>query len=213
MEKFFTADEVWYGGFYELAIELGETSDERLLMALLALWSFSDLEGCYLINNKEPDEQKQVQITNEILNEMHLYGSANLPDGQKIVCGSFIIREDEGSDWLGFYIPMGSLEKKYNLRGYPFASADYSPEQWKDEYQKFIESFDSWLTKIGLYIYSTVKFQLALIGHEISGETYASDVMESQIPNERWFGYLWAENNELNYFPRNVWQPEFIVEK
>jgi hypothetical protein len=37
-ERLFTADDAWSGGFYELALELGPRSDDRLRAALVALW-------------------------------------------------------------------------------------------------------------------------------------------------------------------------------
>ena len=53
---YFAPQNVWFGGFYELAIELGKSSDERLFEALKVLWQHSSLQGCYLKDDIEPDE-------------------------------------------------------------------------------------------------------------------------------------------------------------
>jgi hypothetical protein len=105
--------------FYELAIELGKRSDERLFEALKALWRNPSLQGCYLKNDVEPNEQKQVLPSPEFLNRMHTYGLAGLPDGSS-ACGSCIIREDDGSDGLDFYLPMSALDKVYRRRWLSF---------------------------------------------------------------------------------------------
>jgi hypothetical protein len=60
-EKLFTADEAWNGGFYELALEVGARSDDRLRAALKALWSHPDLDGCYLDRGREPSDQPREQ--------------------------------------------------------------------------------------------------------------------------------------------------------
>jgi hypothetical protein len=39
---------VWDGSWCELAIELGDAADDRLVEAALALWSHPDLDGPYL---------------------------------------------------------------------------------------------------------------------------------------------------------------------
>jgi hypothetical protein len=54
MTQYFTETETWLGGYYELAIELGSRSDERLLAALAAVWADPDLDGAYLSRDVEP---------------------------------------------------------------------------------------------------------------------------------------------------------------
>ena len=48
----------WLGGFYELAMELGRRSDERLRAAGEALWSHPALEGLYGERDVPPDRQQ-----------------------------------------------------------------------------------------------------------------------------------------------------------
>src|SRR5262245_29820054 len=102
-DRLFTRDDAWYGGFFELALEVGPRSDDRLRAALAALWSHTDLDGCYDDHLREPSDQPRVQPR---LGESgsHLHGVARLPNGAHVACGSCLIREDEGPDWLVFYL-------------------------------------------------------------------------------------------------------------
>ena len=54
----FTDGENWNGGFYELAIELGPTDDDRLDRALVALWQEAGVEGCYGSRWEDPEAQE-----------------------------------------------------------------------------------------------------------------------------------------------------------
>ena len=58
----FKGKNTWLGSFYELALELGSRSDERLAVALHSVWSFPDVEGCYLRPDVEPNEQPRVDV-------------------------------------------------------------------------------------------------------------------------------------------------------
>jgi hypothetical protein len=84
----FTEDEIWNGGFYELAIEVGAV--------LHAIWTHPTLEGCYLDPNTEPHEQQRITSTQALLESgAHLRGLALLPNGQQVACGTCLIRESE----------------------------------------------------------------------------------------------------------------------
>jgi len=54
-EAFTTADN-WHGGFYELAVEVGATSDGRLERALVTLWRAAGIRECYGSRDREPHE-------------------------------------------------------------------------------------------------------------------------------------------------------------
>ena len=194
---YFAPQNVWFGGFYELAIELGKPSDERLFEALKVLWQHSSLQGCYLEDDIEPDKQEQIEPLPELLNRMHLYGLAQLPDGKKVACGSCIIREDDGSDWLDFYLPTGALGRAYDIGGYPFDAAGFAHRDWQ-------VSVDEWLKDIGTHIFSVVPFNLGLIGFEVSGEFYAAEILEKGIPAERHIGYLWSGGGRLKWYASNT---------
>jgi len=57
----FAYPDAWSGGYYELAMELGSRSDERLRSALATLWAYGGLDGCYLDSTLEPWQQRRVQ--------------------------------------------------------------------------------------------------------------------------------------------------------
>jgi hypothetical protein len=197
MTKYFTSNDVWNGGFYELALELGERSDVRLLSALTALWQNLSLKGCYLEREQEPADQVKLIPSEEMLRSgQHLLGLARLPNKTQVACGTVAIREDNGPDWLDFYLPMGALAQAYDVGGYPFDIDNKSPESWQ-------KPIDDYLAEIGKFVFSAVPFKLGLIGHEVSGNHYAEEIAEQGIPDERYIGYLWPSGGKLNYFPRN----------
>ena len=99
MAQYFTEANTWFGGFYELALELGSRSDERLLAALAAIWSDPDFDGIYLSRDIEPSQQERLAISTDLLQLNHLHGLARLPNGATIACGICIIREEDGPCW------------------------------------------------------------------------------------------------------------------
>lgn len=86
----------------------------------------------------------------------------------------------------------------YEIGGYPFDEADVAHREWQIP-------VDEWLKSIGEYICSVVPYRLALIGFEVSGEVYASEIAEKGVPAERYIGYLWAEGGSLEWHPPNMW--------
>jgi hypothetical protein len=192
----FTQQDAWTGGFYELALILGERSDKRLFDALVMIWKHPSLDGCYLDHTKEPYEQLRIVPSEELLESgQHLRGLAHLPNGIQVPCGTVPIREDRGIDWLIFYLPMGALQQAYDVGGYPFDIDIKSPESWQ-------KPIDDYLSEIGLYIFAEIQFQLGLIGHEVSTAT-DEELAKDGIPDERYMGYLLPSQNQINYFPRN----------
>jgi hypothetical protein len=196
--RLFTRHDVWLGSFYELAIELGPRSDERLAAASAALWRHPALEGPYRDHTREPWEQEIVSpslvVSSDVV--MHLYGAATLPDGHQVAAGSVAVREDEsGIDWLDLYTPLGALETIYDI-GYPY------DESWR----VWAEPLVRWFADIGRWIYHEVAFRRGLIGEEVSGHTRASEVatapdtqqapVAAPVPNER---------GELDWYPTTDW--------
>jgi hypothetical protein len=195
-DRLFTAEGAWYGGFYELALEIGPRSDERLRSALTVLWKYPDLDGCFLDRSREIREQPR---TTEFCLETgsHSLGVASLPNGSRVVCGSCLVREEEGPDWLDFYLPMGSLATAYPVGGFPFGSEADWPGPWRFE-------VEDWLARIGLWIAKSASFQLGIIGIEVSGQVYASEIASKGIPDERFIGYLWPSNESVVYYRRTA---------
>jgi hypothetical protein len=193
-ERLFTADKAWSGPSYELALEFSPRSDDRLRAALEALWSHPDLDGCYLDRDCEPADQPRKQPD---LESGHLLGVARLPHGSRVVCGSLLRREVEGdSDWLDFYLPMGSLWTAFG--GFLPSGPDWPEDPWLLE-------VDDWLAKVGLWIARSASFRLGLIGPEVGdGQTHAADITMRGIPAKRFVGYLWPSGGSPVYH-RRTW--------
>lgn len=196
----FTDDENWTGGFYELALELGDMSDERLQLALSALWRAAAVEGCYGSRDREPRDQPEVPRTVEALGELgHLQGTVRLPGGQRVVCGCVAVREEDGPDWLDFYLPLGALARlDQRIGGFPFDGRSGADSLvWR-------HGLDEWLAAVGTEVFREVPFRLGLIGFEISGETSAHQ-LNGRVPAERWEGFLMPadDGGSLRYEPAN----------
>src|SRR5947209_8191911 len=114
MQPSFNMNEVWYGGYYELAMQYDARSDSLLETALHVLWQTPGLEGCYLVADEEqPRQQRVVPEVSTLLAGQHLRGIALLSNGSRAPCGTCLVREDGGSDWLDFYLPLGGLANAY----------------------------------------------------------------------------------------------------
>jgi len=192
----FTDDANWTGGFYELAIEIGDTSDERLQLALSALWRAAGIEGCYRSRDREPGEQDEIACTVASLTEFgHLQGTVRLPSGQRVVCGCVAVREDHGPDWLDFYLPIEALGRvDHRIGGFPFdQNSGQASLVWR-------RPLDDWLAAIGTDIFREVDFQLGLIGFETSGNNHSRQ-LNGTVPEQRWEGYLIPADGTLRYEP------------
>ena len=194
MTQYFTEANTWFGGFYELALELGSRSDERLLAALAAIWSDPDLDGIYLSRDLEPSRQQRLAVTAELSQVGHLHGLARLPNGATIACGTCIIREEDGPDWLDFYLPMGALGTVYPVGGYPSEPDLAASRHWR-------EALDPWLATIGIRVSDRVAYRLGLIGFEVSGDMYAEDILETGVPADHYPGLLWPTGETITYYP------------
>lgn len=194
----FTQDDNWYGGFYELALELGATSDARLERALTVLGEVAGVPGWYGSRDHEPHEQAKVDCSLESLQRyQHLHGIVDLPDGTPVLCGVAAVREDGGSDWLDFYLPLGSLgraDPRVGAFPYPFeGEGALAHLAWR-------RPIDDWLADLGRQVYARVDYSLGLIGHEVSGDTYGADLAEGP-PEQRRIGYLIPADGEPRYWP------------
>ncbi len=189
--------DIWYGGYYELAIELGETSDERLIAALDAVWRQHEVVGptADALGALREDERYPSAAW---LDRMHLRGEVHLPLGVCAPCGTWTIQEEGGADWLDFYLPLGGLaELVPAVGGYPVVDDSYEYATWQRQ-------LDQWLANFGSRIYLSVPYRLALIGFEVSGECYAADLIANGVPAHRDSGILWPERGEISYYAPNT---------
>lgn len=125
----------------------------------------------------------------------HLRGVVDRPSSGQMVCGAVAVREDEGPDWLAFYLPTGSLSRvEPRLKGFPFGE-DGGPSSigWR-------RPIDGWLAGIAGQVYAAVDFRLGLIGFEVSGMTYAKDLDGDPAP-PRSVGYVLPDVDGLRYLP------------
>ena len=200
--QYFAPEEVWRGGFYEIEMELGVPSDERLSLVLEKVWSHKSLEGCYLDRSQEPHAQTPVD-PREHAHEGHLYGIAHLPNGVHCACGTYVCRLESGADtpscdFVAFYLPLGSIATAYPIGGYPFTDTKQAGA-WRTV-------LDNWLVELGHFVYKQTRFELALVGFEVDFPTVSSTVVRRNgIPSERYDGYLWPVDSRLEWYPPTNW--------
>ena len=189
----FTAEDAWYGGFYELALEYERGTVPGLAEGLAAVWNADALVGCYLNPGRDPEDQPRTEFETSLSFVGHLYGVATFSGGRKVACGTCCVREDGGADWLVFYCPMGTLGNVYPVGAFPFDVDDH--ELWRVE-------LDSWLTKLGTEVFTAAPFRLGLVGFETSGDLYASDVLTGGVPANRDYAVLVPTAGGLVVHPR-----------
>jgi hypothetical protein len=193
-----STEQLWLGGFYELAIAYEHSSDIVLDKALQAIWDFPDLQGCYLRPDVEPSGQQRVAPTLGALEAGgHLRGIVTVPNGKQVACGTFMVREEKGPTWLGFYMPMGALATAYDVGAYPFEQ-DGSSQSWR-------EPLERWLAAIGEFVFAKSPYRLGLVGFEVSGMVSVEDLVVSGVPEKRWIGYLCPRDSKLFWYPTNQW--------
>jgi hypothetical protein len=198
VQPLFPGKDTWLGSFYELAIELGPQSDEKLAAASAALWRQETLDGPYGEKDREPSNQERVSPALIVSDDLvtHLRGVATLPEGTRVACGSVAVREDETHiDWLDFYIPWGALETVYEIDYSGYETGNF--ETWRN----WAEPLDGWFAEIARSIYAEVPFALALIGEEVSGQLYASELAAQGGPGEKHCSMLFPdEAGELKWY-------------
>jgi hypothetical protein len=192
----FTARDIWLGSFYELAIELGPRSDDRLNAAAAVMWQQSAmLEGPYADSDREPWEQERVSPSLIASGEAttHLFGIAKLPQERSVACGCCAVRDNAtATDWLDLYITLGALETVYDI--------EY---RWNDAWSDWTRPLDDWFADIARSVHDAVPFALALIGEEVSGETSASELAATGVPETPGFALLVPDQRgHLAWYPR-----------
>lgn len=215
MDEVFTAEDAWTHTHYELFIELGPRDDERLVRALNAVWQCAALYGPFADKEHEPRDQARADPAALLAEEGprfpgRSYGIATLPGGEHVACGTWAwrvrpgkpgARDEEGTDWLDFYVPLGSLFRVWpEAMPYPFLASDEEAAQHA-EWQERLETF---LAEVGRHLFAVVGFRFAIIGHELEilDEDFARwQRWETALPTDRWQGVLVPRNNELTWHP------------
>jgi hypothetical protein len=185
----FTRSDAWTGGYYELEVHLSGT---QLSSAVVALWEFSELRGCYSSSDREPALQDRVDSA-DIGHDERTFGVATLRHLGAVACLSFTCLFDDGKALLGLCLPLGSLGAVLPVGGFPFGrEADRS---WR-------EVVDQWLVSLGRHIFRHVEFDLGVIGYEIS-ETYTTSHPDvSAATHRRFDSFLVRRGGDLVLLPR-----------
>lgn len=193
-EPIFTAPSAWLNGYYKLAINLEQRSDDHARAAMAALLSYSKLDAWYLDRDKEPQNQPRVDASGRV--EDHRFGVLTLPNERKLPCGCYIFHLEYEPDWLEFFIPLASIDKVYPTRSYPFGPPQ-GYAQWQQE-------IDLAFVEVARHIYRHVAFPAGLIGFELDldemEQIYLNSVAELP-PEDLHNGYLWAGANGLEWHP------------
>ncbi len=120
-----------------------------------------------------------------------------LPSGIDVVCGVVAVREDDGPDWLDFYLPIGVLSRADSRFGR--VAVGFGPDDavtslsWR-------QPIDEWFAGIGRRVYDEVDYRLALIANEASGVVYAAQLSEGHTLPCDW-AYLILEGDQVRYLP------------
>ncbi|MCM2276678.1 MAG: hypothetical protein NDJ89_01210 [Oligoflexia bacterium] len=195
--QFFTSqgEGLWAGDSYDLCIELGPRSDVRTNAALRALWGQPCLTGCYLKGDCEPDAQARVapQLQSPEQHQEVLLGLIALPNGAVVPCGSRVVHQADGRDWLIFFMPMAALSKAFGLGGFPFLD--------RDETEGKRAELDQLLLGLARGVRSYVSFDLGLVGYDLLARVYGGvnlEIARRMAPQDR---------QELALLVAGEWRP------
>lgn len=199
MRRLFTAPDAWSGGDFDLLLLLGNVSEATTRDLLDRLWSHRTLQGCWLDRDVEPEDQSRV-AAGDSKHELvaFLHGGATLPNGTQCNCRSVVGNDDDGT-WLNLGIPLGGLAQSYSVGAYPFD--DGSDLAW-------VVFVSEWLVDIARSVFARCPFEWGLVGFEVTDEL---GVRKSDIPGERWIGYLRNESGRLAWYPPNMLRAPFSI--
>jgi hypothetical protein len=198
--KLFTQKDAWSGGYYELSIELPDTSNKTVEKALTVLWGIPCLDGCYLDSEIEPENQSRLP-TSEYIKSKNLFGIANFPNSKFSCCqSSWMIYEDDNECWIYLNLPLSSLGNVYPVGAYPFLENGVSPEIW-------LKEINGWLESIARSFYNKQKFKVAFIGWE-KDDFKIKESIQNGIPGERWDGILLPVENKLIWYPPTIYDAQ-----
>jgi hypothetical protein len=180
--------DAWTGGYYELAMQLGERDDARLQAALAVLAQAAVIDGPWHVQ-WQPDRIRDASWTIADLAAGALRGRIQLPGGDPMICAVFGVREDQGDDWLDLSIPLEALcRSDARIGGYPFAPDDGASLTWR-------QSIDDWFARLAAEVRQETAFRLAVIGFEVSGQVRAAEL--TKAPEIRPYALVLADGTYL----------------
>lgn len=87
---------------------------------------------------------------------------------------------------------LGRAGRPHRFGGFPFRpDGDLSALAWR-------RPIDDWLAEIATTVFRAARFRLALIGHEVCGDTDAES-LHGRVPEQRFIGYLLPRGGHLEY--------------
>jgi hypothetical protein len=193
----------WHHSVYELFIELGPSSDARLLRALELLWQHPALDGPYADRAREPRDQPRVDLSGALEFDRggDWHGVLTLDDGARVACKAWLLRRDNGEYWLSFFVPLGSLFRVWpQAAPFPFVDSDADMAQ----HVAWQERLEALLVDIAQLVFAELPFEFAVIGHEL--EVGEDDFerwqrAKGEILDDRYQGLLVARDGELTWNP------------
>ncbi len=127
------------------------------------MWSAGQVDGCLV--RSDDGVHQPVELSLSSLEQYgHLRGVVRTSGGEPIVCGVVTVRENEGDDWLDFYLPLGALVRRdARVGAFPFGDDGGAVSRaWR-------ATLSMWLSDIGMATFEQVRFRYAAIGYEASG--------------------------------------------
>lgn len=158
-------DDNWRGGYYELAIKLGDHDDVRLGAALGALWGAAGLGSPFRRRSSDAAD-----VSARSLLAGHLHAVAPIPGLGSTLASVILVREETqregitqlGADWLDLCLPLGALGNLDRRVGaYPFDEGR-SSRAWR-------EPVERWFSQVAHAVYAAGGFEYAVAGNEVSG--------------------------------------------
>jgi hypothetical protein len=114
-----------------------------------------------------------------------------------VVCASHVVREegDDGDDWVDLCLPLGALGRTDSRVGaYPFGD-EMTSRSWRGP-------LDDWFIRIAEAVARQHLFDIALIGHEVSGTEWRFDGASAE---GEWVTYLVPSRSGLEILPPKPW--------
>lgn len=182
--------DAWTGGFYELAMQLGERDDVRLQAAAGVLARAAGITGPWHVQ-WQPDRVRCVSWNIADLAAGQLRGQVQLPGGQQVICAVTAVREDHGDDWLDLSIPLEALGRgDARIGGFPFGP------DGGDTSLRWRRPVDDWLARLAGEVRQQTGFRHAVIGFEVSGSIRA-ETLKNQ-PEGRPYALVLANGTYLS---------------
>ena len=176
-----------------MAIELGPVNDDRLQLAVAAVWGAAEVRGSFVRAEREPREHIPAAL--RLPEGGTLYGLVRLPTGKEIVCSVWALTETDGSIWLSLSLPLGALGLLEPRVGSFPLDEDGGPASlvWRRQ-------IDEWFANVvARRVFAQTQFKLGLIGWEPAGEGHA-DQLDGTVPAERPHGYVVPVDGVLRYY-------------